>query len=96
MEIMINLIPNILELWSCIFITMTVYILTYFGVFHPMFRLSILNIFNRKPFSCWLCSNFWLNVLIYINMAYINPCYLLWGAVLTGMTTYVIYHDPNP
>lgn len=96
MDWMTSMIPTIGQLWTCILITMTVYVVTYFGVYHPMFRLSILNVFNRKPWACWLCSNFWLNVLIYVNMAYVTPWYLLWGLVFTLMTTYVIHHDPMP
>lgn len=93
---MMMMIPTLFELWIVVVIALAVYVITYFGVYHPMFRLSILNVFNRKPFSCWLCSNFWLSTFIWLNLAYINVWFILWGMVLTSMTTYVIHADPMP
>ncbi len=91
------MIPNIFEFYSLILISLSCYILTYLSVYNYKLSLSQLNVFNRKPFTCWLCSNWWLSWFCYITLAYIvTPWYLLWGGIFTCMTTYIIYDDPNP
>ena len=88
------LIPSIWQLYLLIIITMFSYMFTYLTTHHPMFNLPQIEMFNRKPFSCWLCSNFWFNMFLMVNISYLwTPMFLIWGLIFTGLTTYVIYHD---
>jgi hypothetical protein len=90
-------LPSMIQFYILVIFALLSYFITYFTVYHPVFRLSILNVFNRKPFSCWLCSNFWFSQFLWVNLAYIwTPFFLLWGEILTAMTTYIIWHDPMP
>ena len=91
------MIPSLIEFYSCIVVSVFAFMLSYLTVYNYKMSLSKLNVFNRKPFTCWLCSNWWLSWFLYITLAYIiTPWYLLWGGILTLGTTYVIYTDPNP
>jgi hypothetical protein len=68
-----------------------VYAVTYLTTHHALFNIMQIEMFNRKPFSCWLCSNTWLGLFIFINLAYIfNPFYLLWGIIVIFLTGYAI------
>ena len=88
------IIPSLIQFYVLIIVTLVSYCLTYLTTHHPMFNLMQINMFNRRPFSCWLCSNFWLNMFLMTNLAYIwNPMFFAWGLVFTGLTTYVIYKD---
>lgn len=89
-----DMIPSLLQFYVLITVTLASYMWTYLTTHHPIFRLSIIEMFNRRPFSCWLCSNFWFNMFLMLNLAYLwNPMFLLWGAIFTAMTSYVIYKD---
>lgn len=95
MELIYNLLPNLLEFWSLPIISLIVYVVTYLTTHHKDYNILQIEMFNRKPFSCWLCSNNWLSLFIYINLAYIfNPYYALWGLIMTCATDYIIYNDP--
>ena len=88
------ILPSLLQFYVLIGVTLFSYMLTYLSTHHPMFNLMQIEMFNRRPFSCWLCSNFWLNMFLMVNLAYIwNWMFIVWGLVFTGMTTYVIYKD---
>lgn len=89
-----NIVPSLLQFYVLVIVTLVSYMWTYLTTHHPIFRLSIIEMFNRKPFSCWLCSNFWFNMFLMLNLSYIwTPMFLLWGGIFTAMTTYVIYKD---
>lgn len=88
------ILPSLLQFYVLIGVTLFSYMLTYLSTHHPMFNLMQIEMFNRRPFSCWLCSNFWMNMFLMVNLAYIwNWMFLVWGLVFTGLTTYVIYKD---
>lgn len=91
------LIPTFAQFYVLGFVALACFFISYFMVFHPMFRLSILNVFNRKPWTCWLCSNFWLSTFMWINLAYLwTPMFLVWGEILTALLCVVIKLDPMP
>lgn len=93
-EIIGLFIPAWWEFYLLIILTLFAYALTYLTTHHPLFNLPQIEMFNRKPFSCWLCSNFWFGMFLWVNMAFvITPMFLLWGFIFTGMTTYIIYKD---
>ena len=91
------MIPNLIEVYAVIILGILSFVATYLTVYNYKISLSKLNVFNRKPFTCWLCSNWWLSWFLWLNLAYIwDVWFLLWGGVFTLMTTYVIWADPNP
>ena len=88
------LIPAWWEFYLLIIVALFSFMLTYLTTHHPLFNLPQIEMFNRKPFSCWLCSNFWFSMFMWVNLSYIlTPMFMLWGLILTGMTTYIIYKD---
>lgn len=91
---MTSIIPSLIQFYVLIIVTLFSYMLSYLSTHHPMFRLSVIDMFNRKPYSCWLCSNFWLNMFLMVNLAYIwTPLFLAWGLIFTGLTSYIIFKD---
>lgn len=90
-----ELLPNYLQFYVLLFMGLISFVGSYVLVYNNKYRISQLMVFNRKPWVCWLCSNFWLSVFLWINLSYIwTPMFLLWGMVITLMTTYVIKKDP--
>ena len=88
------MIPTIIQFYVLILVALISYMLSYLSTHHPLFYLSQIEMFNRKPFSCWLCSNFWLGMFLWVNLAYLwTWWFLVWGFIFTGMTTYIIHHD---
>ena len=89
-----SILPSLLQFYILIIVTLFSYMFTYLTTHHPMFNLPQIEMFNRRPFSCWLCSNFWFNMFLMSNLAYIwTPMFLLWGGIFTALTTYIIYKD---
>ncbi len=68
--------------------------------FTPIFQMMILRFesFMLYPFICAKCTNFWLNLIINIILAYVwCVWFLLWGiitsTVLAIMYTYTAKHS---
>lgn len=84
-----------LQFYTVVILGLLVYCITFISTHHMKYNIMQIEIFNRKPFSCWLCSNFWLSIFIWINLSYIfTPLFMLWGTIITLMTTYIIYKEP--
>lgn len=91
------MIPSLTEIYVIIVLGILSFIITYLTTYNYKISLSRLNVFNRKPFTCWLCSNWWLSWFLWLNLAYIwDVWFLPWGGIFTLLTTYVIWSDPNP
>lgn len=91
------MVPSLVEFYVVIAVMCTVFVLSYLLVYNPVLRLGQFNVLNRRPFTCWLCSNLWAGVFIWLNLAYIwDIWFLLWGGIGTVMTSYVIWSDSSP
>lgn len=94
MGMMINLIPSLIQFYVIIVVGLLGYMMSYLSTHHPMFNLGQIEMFNRRPFCCWLCSCFWLTMFMFVNLAYLwTPMFLLWGFIMTCMTVFIIYKD---
>ena len=88
------MIPDLLQFYILVIITFLSYCVTYLTTHHPLFNLGQVEMLNRKPFTCWLCSNIWCNMFVMVNLAYLwDVMFLVWGAIFTGITTFIIWHD---
>ena len=88
---MIELIPSFFELWLVVIIGIIVYITTFITTHSLKYNLPQIELFNHKPFTCWLCSYATLQTFISINLAFINPFYLVWCGIITGYGIFIIY-----
>lgn len=77
------MIPSLLQF-------LTVLAVLFFSIwFTPIFQYNILRFesFMLYPFVCAKCTNFWLNLILNVILAYIwNAWFLLWG----GITSIII------
>lgn len=80
-------IPSLLQF-------LTVLIVLFFSIwFTPIFQMMILRFesFMLYPFVCAKCTNFWLNLILNVILAYIwNVWFLLWGGI-TSVVIAVMY-----
>lgn len=87
---------NLLDIWLLVVGYHLIFLLTYVLAFNSKYRLSQINAFNRKPFSCWKCLNFWVMLFISINIAWFNLYCGAVGLLLTICFTAVLILDNNP
>ena len=92
MEIMINLIPNIWQFLTLLFLMFESLIIGYLIVYNPKLRLNQIEALNIFPFICQKCSTFWTNLIQNIILAYIwSPMFALWGLITAGTLAYMIW-----
>jgi len=88
---MSELIPTFGQFWLVVVIGIITYILTFITTHSRQYNLAQIEMLNHKPFTCWLCSYAWINSFISLNLAFINPMYLLWCGIVTGIGIFIIY-----
>lgn len=92
METMINLIPNIWQFLTLLFLMFESLIIGYLIVYNPKLRLNQIEALNIFPFICQKCSTFWTNLIQNIILAYIwSPMFALWGLITAGTLAYMIW-----
>lgn len=94
METMINLIPNIWQFLTLLFLMFESLIIGYLIVYNPKLRFNQIEALNIFPFICQKCSTFWTNLLQNIILAYIwSPMFALWGLITAGTLAYMIWYS---
>ena len=86
-------IPTFLQLWVVVILTIFTYIVTFITTRSFKYNIWQIEMFNLKPLNCHLCSFCWLNIFISINLAYINPFFLLWFGITTIIGGIVLHKN---
>ena len=94
MEIMINLIPNIWQFLTLLFLMFESLIIGYLIVYNPKLRLNQIEALNIFPSICQKCSTFWTNLIQNIILAYVwTPMFALWGLITAGILAFMIWYS---